>query len=435
MLLSFRTANHRSLRTEQQLLLTPAYAEQNGPGTTWQAVPVVAIFGPNASGKSNLLDAIRYMAHVVRWSFRENEPGEGMRRNPFALSADEPSTYVVDLLLDGVRYTYGFSIDDVAVVEEWLYSYPQKRGRKIFERTADGFTYGVHTPESVKSLEELVEPNVLLLSVGARARQDMLRPVYRWFAVQRFRPPAGGRGLPMRTRLDHLEESGLQDRITALMRAADTGIDGFEIVEESDEEWALRVAALPQNLRGRFSPRRQARLLFKHRCDAGEFVLPLDEESEGTQQMFHLAVSVLPVLGSGGVLLADELDASMHTYLSAKLIQLFQEPVTNPYGAQLIFTSHDSALLGRVQGRDVLRRDQIWFTEKDADGGTQVYPLTDFKPRKEDNRERRYLTGRYGAVPNVDDELFAAALATRVDSPHVPPEVQDRSPLEPPGLG
>ncbi|MEV5410012.1 ATP-binding protein [Thermopolyspora sp. NPDC052614] len=428
MLLSFRTANHRSLRTEQQLLLTPAYAEEDRPNATWQAVPVVAIFGPNASGKSNLLDAIRYMAYVVRWSFLENEPGGGMRRNPFALSADEASTYVVDLSIDGVRYTYGFSIDDVAVVEEWLYSYPQRRERKIFERGADGFTYGVHTPDSVKSLEKLVEPNVLLLSVGARARQDMLRPVYGWFAAQSFRAPTVGRGSFMRNRWNNLELSGLQDRITALMRAADTGIDGFEIVEETDEEPALRAAALRQNSGGKTFPRRQTMLLFKHRCDAGEFVLPLEEESDGTQQMFHLAVSVLPVLESGGVLLADELDASMHTYLSAKLIQLFQDPATNPRGAQLIFTSHDSALLGRVQGRDILRRDQIWFTEKDDDGGTQVFPLTDFKPRKEDNRERRYLTGRYGAVPNVDDELFAAALATHVDPPHVPPAVHEQIP-------
>jgi len=434
MLLSFRTANHRSLRTEQQLLLTPTYAEPDGSEAAWEAVPVVAIFGPNASGKSNLLDAISYMAYVVRWSFRENEPGGGMRRTPFALSADEPSTYVVDVALDGVRYTYGFSIDDAAVVEEWLYSYPQKRERRIFERSGGDFTYGVHTPESVKSLEKLVEPNVLLLSVGARARQDLLRRVYQWFAAQRYQGPSVG-GRALKNSIGPLGMPGLQDRITALMRAADTGIDGFEIAEETDEEFAVRVANLRQGLGREVTPRRRSRLLFRHKCDAGEFVLPLHAESEGTQQMFHMAISVLPVLESGGLLLADELDASMHTYLSAKLIQLFQDRATNPRGAQLIFTSHDSALLGRVQGRDVLRRDQIWFTEKDADGGTQLFPLTDFKPRKEDNRERRYLSGRYGAVPNVDDELFAAALATRVDSSHVPPAAQEQRPSESPDLG
>ncbi|WP_182909980.1 ATP/GTP-binding protein [Microbispora sp. H13382] len=426
MLLSFRTANHRSLREEQHLLLTPAYDGQDTPDAEWPAVPVAAIFGPNASGKSNVLDAIRYMSYVVRWSFRENEPGAGLRRNPFALNSDEPSTYVVDLSIDGVRYTYGFAVDDLAVVDEWLYSYPRKRERKIFERSGDTFTYGVNTPDSVKGLAELVEPNVLLLSVGARARQETLRPVYGWFAAQGFRSPSAIMNTEtLLGRLGSMEIPELQARIADLMRAADTGITDFEVVEETDEELAVRAARRPR-VRGEYMPSRRTRLLFRHMCGAGEFTLPLQQESEGTQQMFHLAVSVLPVLQHGGVLVADELDASLHTYLSAKLIQLFQDPVTNPRGAQLVFASHDSALLGRIQGRDVLKRDQIWFTEKGEDGGTQLFPLTDFKPRKEDNRERRYLTGRYGAVPNMDDELFTAALATRVDSAHVPPAAQDR---------
>ncbi|MEV7908590.1 AAA family ATPase, partial [Streptomyces anulatus] len=240
-------------------------------------------------------------------------------------------------------------------------------------------------------------------------------------SAQRFRSPTISVNRGMLThRLGRMGTPELQERIANLMRAADTGIADFEVVEETDEELAVRVARR-QGAGGDFTPQRQTRLLFRHTCGAGEFTLSLQDESEGTQQMFHLAVSVLPALEDGGVLLADELDASLHTYLSAKPIQLFQDPVTNPRGAQLIFASHDSALLGRVQGRDVLRRDQIWFTEKGEDGSTQLFPLTDFKPRKEDNRERRYLTGRYGAVPNVDDELFMAALATRVDSAHVPP--------------
>ena len=422
MLLSFRTANHRSLKEEQHLLLTPAYDEQDARDTGRPAVTVAAIFGPNASGKSNVLDAIRYMAHVVRWTFRENEPGTGLRRNSFALNSDEPSTYVVDLLIDGVRHTYGFAVDDFAVVAEWLYSYPRKRERKIFERNAGTFSYGTSTPDAIKALEDLVEPNVLLLSVGARARQETLQPVYSWFATQRFRSPATGGRFAGRWGLSgvppELQKSlgipELQKRIATLMRAADTGVVDFEMTEETDEEFSLRVAQR-RRAGGDYTPPRHTKLSFRHKCASGEFSLALQDESDGTQQMFHLAMSVLPVLQSGSVLLADELDASLHTYLSARLIRLFQDPITNPGGAQLIFASHDSALLGRVQGRDVLRRDQIWFTEKDEDGGTRLFPLTDFKPRKEDNRERRYLTGRYGAVPNLDDDLFMTALETRVD--------------------
>ncbi|MEO3801178.1 ATP-binding protein [Nonomuraea sp. B1E8] len=425
MLLSFRAANHRSLREEQQLLTTPAYEEPPVPEAGWSAVPVIGIFGPNAAGKSNVLDALRYMAHVVRWSFRENEPDGGIRRYPFALDRDVASSYVVDLLIDDVRHTYGFAVDDAAVVEEWLYSYPRKRERKVFERSGDDFSYGVHTSDSVKSLAELVAPNVLLLSLGARARQEALQPVYRWFAAQRYRSSSTimSRGL-VAHRLERLRTPELQRRIADLMSAADTGISGFEIVEETDEELAARVAG-PRNFVGDdLTPTRQAKLIFRHPCEGNEFILPFHEESDGTQQLFTLAISVLPVLESGGILIADELDASLHTYLSAKLIQLFQSPVTNPRGAQLVFASHDAALLGRVQGQDVLRRDQIWFVEKSEDGSTQLFPLTDFKPRKEDNRERRYLAGRYGAVPTVDDELFASALTTRVDSARVSPATQ-----------
>lgn len=111
--------------------------------------------------------------------------------------------------------------------------------------------------------------------------------------------------------------------------------------------------------------------------------------------------------------MVDEIDASLHPYLSARVISLFQDEEQNPHGAQLIFTGHDATLLGRIRGEEVLRRDHIWFVEKDAQGGATLYPLSDFKPRGDDNRIRRYLTGRYGAVPDVDDELFLMALHRR----------------------
>ena len=155
MLLSFRVENHKSIRDEQQVLLTPVYDDATPEEADWEALTATGIFGANASGKSNVLDALGLMQETVRWSMRDNEPGGGVRREPFALSneaAEEPSVFVVDLMLSGVRHTYGFAVDDDRVVEEWLYSYPRRRKRVVFERDEESFTFGEQAEKTLKSL-------------------------------------------------------------------------------------------------------------------------------------------------------------------------------------------------------------------------------------------------------------------------------------------
>jgi hypothetical protein len=411
MLLSFRAANHRSLQTEQQLLLTPSYADDAPPMATWEAVTVAGIFGANASGKSNVLDALAYMADMTHGSFRESEPDAGIVRHPFALDPamrDQPSSFVVDLLLDGVRYSYGFAVDDSRVVEEWLYSYPHKRQRVLYHRKGDDYTYGEHSPESMKRAADITEPNVLFMSVAVRSKQETLFPVYSWFrevrALMRIGLPAGL--FPPRL------ASGLE-RLTSLLHAADTGIEGAELVEETEEEMLERMA---RRRRGESAPpQRRKSVFFKHRGAHGTVALSALDQSRGTRALYDLGIWAFEALDQGLPMIVDELDSSLHPFLSAQLIRLFRDPESNPRGAQLIFTSHDAALLGRIQGEEILQRDHVWFTEKDENGATELFPLSDFKPRREDNRERRYLAGRYGAVPIVHDELFAAAVARRGD--------------------
>ncbi|MFC6931166.1 ATP/GTP-binding protein [Actinomadura yumaensis] len=144
--------------------------------------------------------------------------------------------------------------------------------------------------------------------------------------------------------------------------------------------------------------------------------MSLKEQSTGTQSLYRLARPAFVALDRGTPFVVDEIDSSLHPFLTAQLIRLFRDPATNPRGAQLVFTSHDVSLLGRIQGEEILRRDHIWFTEKDDCGATELFPVSEFKPRRDENRERRYLAGRYGAVPVVNDELFVAALASREDS-------------------
>jgi uncharacterized protein len=178
MLLSFRFANHRSFQTEQQLNMLPVY-EADFPASDLisEPVPVVGVFGPNASGKSNLINALTYMCDLVGRSDREVEPGLAIKsleikRRSFALDpgySAQPSSYVVDLLLKGVRYTYGFILDDYRIVEEWLYGYPKRRRRTIFHRHNDEFTFGEESSLSkVTELTSIVASTALLLSVAAR---------------------------------------------------------------------------------------------------------------------------------------------------------------------------------------------------------------------------------------------------------------------------
>jgi predicted ATPase len=426
MLLSFRIANHRSLRDQQQLLLTPGYATDVPPDAAWQAVPVIGIFGPNASGKSNIIDALIYMSRMVRGSLRESEPGAGIDRHPFALDpdmADEPSSYVIDLLLDDVRYTYGFAIDDTRVVEEWMYSYPHKRQRTIFHRRGDKYTYGEHSPESMRRVEEITDPSVLFLSVAARSKQELVQPVYRWFMRLQMRSSSATRlHRPFSLIAREVDRSGFLERLTLLLQAADTGIESAELVEETEEELAARYASvrgdLPKDAR---LPRNQE-LVLRHRGAHGSVPMSLRDQSLGTQALCALGIPAFTALDRGVPFVVDELDSSLHPYLAAQLIRLFRDPQTNPRGAQLLFTSHDPTLLGRIQGEEVLQRDHVWFTEKDDTGVTELFPLSEFKPRAEENKERRYLAGRYGAVPIVKDELFAAALAARGDEDDVPPD-------------
>ncbi|GAA1266583.1 hypothetical protein GCM10009677_18550 [Sphaerisporangium rubeum] len=145
--------------------------------------------------------------------------------------------------------------------------------------------------------------------------------------------------------------------------------------------------------------------IFKHRGQDGTFALRSQDQSLGTHALYEMGLAVFSSLDQGRTLLVDELDTSLHPYLSARLIRLFAESSTNPRRAQLIFTSHDAALLGRIQGEEVLHRDHIWFTEKNEHGVTELFPLSDFEPPVGEDRERRYLAGRYGAVPVMVEVL------------------------------
>jgi hypothetical protein len=439
MLTEFRVTNHRSIRDEQTLSLVPAY-DKSRP-----AVPVAALFGANAAGKSTVLDALHFLQTAVVDSFGRWDAAGGVPRTPFRLdgASRAPSGYLVDLLLDGVRHQYGVELDGDRVLEEWLHSYPAKRRRVIFERHGDTFRTGASSARmrgAIDVLAGLTRPNALFLSVAARSAVEEVGPVYTWFAQQLrvVDPRHVGEGTEHLR--DALRDPHRRDAVVALLRAADLGlvdvrvpdrkdrgdflalVDGDPEVRAARAELALVAGSGedPAAVRGRLQEamtRAQAAAytileagvpVFFH----GREAVPMaaGDQSRGTLAWADLVVPALATLRDGGLLLVDEIDASLHPTLTAKLVGLFRDQASNPAAAQLVFTTHDTTLLGTFLGDDILGRDEIWFVEKDEAGATSLYCLAEFRPRLGENRERRYLTGTYGAIPQLDNYRHVDAI-------------------------
>jgi hypothetical protein len=430
MLRSFRVSNHKSIKEEQELLLIPAYDK------TRPALPVAAIFGANAAGKSNVLLALNWMRDAVTSSHFVWEPDAGVPRQPYLLDPAyrEPSLFAVDLMIGDVRHTYGFVVDDERVREEWLYTYPKNRKRVIFEREGEKIAFGSTVAEAnarAEVLADMTRPNALLVSVAARSKFRDAATVERWF--KRSLVVTGRRSeLASATRLLRLtrDEPDLARTVMSLLTAADVGVTGVQTVQEllsEPEQQSLaeienRLAQLADDLGGVSSQQltelqvkakelrsrmRRQRVTLLH--GAAGVPLPFADESAGTHVWIGLAIDAVKALDQGSLLMVDEIDASLHPWLTARLIGMFHDPEANPRGAQLVFTSHDATLLGTLGGEDILRRDEVWFVEK-TDGATHLFPLTDFHPRKEESTQRRYLGGSYGAVPGVWGSDFRKAL-------------------------
>jgi predicted ATPase len=289
------------------------------------------------------------------------------------------------------------------VLKVWLFAWPHGRKATWFERDGDAFEFGKMLHGENEVIRTLTRPNSLFLSAAAQNNHPQLLPLVHYFRSWRF--PPSGRGVmigraPEMSRLvrelDAVAEHADRSSLLQLLQAADTGIVDVRIDSG---------VAGSQSSRGvRPTSAKASSVHVRHRsADESYAWLPLALESAGTLALLELAPDILDALRHGGLLCVDELESSLHPALAVSVVGLFNDPKTNSNNAQLIFATHDTNLLGTIVGEPALRRDQVWFTEKDETGGTHLYPLTDFHPRKEENLERGYLQGRYGAVPFVGE--------------------------------
>ena len=308
--------------------------------------------------------------------------------------------FEVEILEKGIRYQYGFVASDECFLEEWLHAWPLGKKQVWYERDHNTFKFGENLKGENKVIEEVTRPNALFLSAAVQLKHVQLEPIYSWFRslrplnIQAGRLPSfpSNEGLQQIILVEALEQSTsslFQDepwskQFREMVRNADIGILDVFVKDDSSREDVRRAGP---------------RIRLKHNNSFENAWLPLEEESKGTQTLFRLGWPIVQAIQGGSLLLVDELDASLHPSLAQQIVRWFNNPVTNPRNAQLLFTTHDTNLLGTTLGEPALRRDQVWFTEKDPEGATVLYPLTNYRPRKAENLERGYLQGRYGAIP------------------------------------
>ena len=431
MLIQFSVQNYRSFREEQTLSLV-AGKDATHPDSLincegkFRLSKVASIYGANASGKSNLVKAMQAMERFILFSATEMNLGDRIEyASPFRLdtsTVQEPSRFEITLLIKGDIFVYGFSATKEQVHDEWLFVRPQgkKRDSKWLQRSRDkasGTTsWAFRGPLKREGglLKEKTRDNGLVLSRAAELNIEAVKPLYLWFRntfgiFDLSDPPTDQ--LTARKMSDDKE---FRNRVIRFIREADFGIDSLSVKEEewmqrfsddTSEEFRQMFVAL-QNLGKKLVDREKLTLFSittEHSLNGGEAKISFsieEDESNGTQRFFALAGPLLSALSDGSLLVIDELDCSMHPLLTRKVIELFQSPEENTNGAQLVFTTHDSSVMDQT----LLRRDQIWLTEKRANGATELFSLYDFgtdsRPRKDTAFEKNYLAGRYGAIPS-----------------------------------
>ncbi|MDD3588259.1 MAG: AAA family ATPase [Thermoguttaceae bacterium] len=405
MLLQFTVENFRSFRDETvfdmfptglQTLREHLYTDEQGKRV--QALPVAIIYGANASGKTNLLEAVNFASRFVQNGVGLNQP---IGVVPFVLdpkTKEKPSRFEFVFKIDAVIYTYGFILSKSAVEAEWLFAYFSSREEVVFERKMQGGITTIHLGRRLKKRElrgtdTCVGGNMLFMTF-AHDRNEVLESVYRWFKESLYILPASN--LENMARIIH-DTPFLTSFISKKLRETDVGIDSVFVAEENESPGKKE-----RNLSSSDTDGKSKYVLYsRHRdTDGNEVVLPVSTESDGTRRMIELIPLLNEKNNKNVTFFVDEMDRSIHPVLVRWLLEhCLKIAQTGKCGfCQFIFTTHNTNLLNR----NLLRRDEIWFTEKDSNGCSRLSRLSEFKVNEGLNYENGYLNGRFGAIPLAD---------------------------------
>lgn len=412
MLVEFKVRNFRSLRDEQTLsfvasnddALTETHCLETGVKALPRLTRANVVYGANAGGKSNLIFALATMRNMVLGSTSMPEAVFAEQYTPFRLdraTANQPTELELTVLLDGVRYQYGFSYDARRIRDEWLIVYKTGKGQGWFDRRwkAESNDYewapfSTYFTGQKDVWRKATRPQALFLTTAAQLNSEQVKPLWDWINSGVTILSWIG-AVSLWPTLQRLEEPGFKDRVLSLLRAADIHIADIRVEKHPGQqiEFKLEPGKAPElAARDHDIPV----VTYLHRI-SGEDPVEFDNrfESAGTQKLLAYIGPLLDAIDAGKLLVIDELDSSLHPMVMRFILELIHDPKMSKRGAQLWITTHDTSLLDT----ELLRRDQIWFVEKNERQASRLYPLSDFSPRKNEALERGYLRGRYGAVP------------------------------------
>ena len=417
MLLQYYFSNYRSFEGEGILDMRASGSNELSShirnNLNEKVLPITAIYGANASGKSSVFEAFQFMALCILESLSFSDDN---KKNPYKLkvdsfkfsdSRDKPSEFEINYIdkkgKKELYYNYGFKIDNSGILEEYLDSNTKtgvKRNEEytyIFRRERNQKLYLDSSIEKFReNLEISLKDKTLLVSLGAKLNINEFIRVRTWFInaeVINFSNSLYGVFLENTLPDNIIESEKVRKNLVSFINSFDDTIIDIEVekisaIDESDSD--------------------NYRVFTVHKSDKGTSTarISMNEESSGTKKMFSLYQTLLDVLEKGTVFFADELDIKLHPLLMRNILLTFTDKEKNPNNAQLIFTTHNTIYMDM----DLLRRDEIWFVEKD-NGVSKLYSLDDLtnekgeKVRKDSNYEKHYLLGNYGAIPNLKNLL------------------------------
>ena len=429
MLIEFRFKNYRSFRDEAVLSMEAiglssfknCLIEQNN----MKLLPGAAIYGKNGGGKSNVIRAFWLAVQFIRNAQRMQHEKSTVPVVPFALndySAKEPTEFAFDYISDGVKYWYSFAATREKIVRESLYHAPKGQKAQVFVREAQTFTF-TEDKAKRKLISETVAENQLFFSVACTMNDAVCVNAMRWFREDVFFS-RDYTDIP-RQLLEYYDDSNMLKAISDYAKTADFGIEEMQFEIENKEigadlnfpedvqegmkaaltSFIQILSETSNNSEGRLKMSRvKAKAKHKGINANGEeelYNIELEDESDGTRKLMSIAPAIESVLTKGGVLLVDELERELHPMLVNFIVAKFQSKRSNPNGAQIIFTTHNTELMNL----EFMRKDQIYFTDKrKSDGASELYSVTDFNTKTADNIRKGYLVGKYGATPNIEIE-------------------------------
>lgn len=402
------------------------------------------MYGANASGKSKLVEAMQFMRQFILTS-AETQSSRKINTVPFRLNTateKAPSFFEIVFILEDEIYRYGFEVTTEKVISEWLFHRPKTKEVAIFFRQEQDFD--IHKSFKIKDLidKNRIKPNTLLLSKADAENDELAKKIIRYLTHHLLVLSRTEVEYQIETALKMKNDENFKIKVENFIKNADIGIEGFTFshtestfnhffkgltninIEGAIEQLSNDIKA-PQFIKELMTPQGNIIQNFENFLQSEDINIPnvnaihkkydenqeqigvvsfslQEDESIGTQKYFALAGPILDALNDGDVLVIDELDAKLHPNLVHKIVEIFNSKTSNPNNAQLIFNTHDTNLLSC----GLFRRDQIWFVEKNRYGSAQLYSLASFKTdivRKEDNFEKNYIAGRYGAIPYLGD--------------------------------